>query len=157
MPRIRLTPLESYPFSTDLQVRFTDLNYGGHLGNDRLLSLIQEARAGFLAHHGLSEVDFCGVSLIQSDAAVVYRKEAFAGDILTFEVSAGEPSRSGFRLFYRVTRDPGSDLIALVETGMVCFCYISRKIAQLPEAANQIFQERRFPRSRPTLESEKDG
>ena len=140
MPRIRLAPLESYSFSTDLQVRFTDLNYSGHLGNDRLLSLIQEARAGFLAHHGLSEVDFFGVSLIQSDAAVVYRKEAFAGDVLTFEVSAREPTRSGFRLFYRVTRSPGSELIALVETGMVCFCYISRKVAQLPKAANQILQ-----------------
>ena len=38
MPRVRLKPLSRYQFSTEITVRTTDLNYGGHLGNDRLLS-----------------------------------------------------------------------------------------------------------------------
>ena len=82
MPRLRLKPLDAYPFSTDIHVRITDLNYGGHVGNDTFLSLIHEARTAFLASHGLSETVCGGVSLIRADAAIVYIAEANAGDVL---------------------------------------------------------------------------
>lgn len=138
MPRIKLKPLHHYPFNTDITVRTTDLNYGGHLGNDTLLSLIHEARVAFLAHHGFSERDCGGVSLILADTAVNYKAEAFAGDILRFEVAAGEPTRCGFRLFYRVSRPSDKTLIALVENGMVCFDYPSRKRMPLPNAIQNL-------------------
>jgi acyl-CoA thioester hydrolase len=138
MPRIRLKQLEQYPFSTKITVRVTDLNYGGHLGNDRLLSLVHEARVAFLASHGFSEVDCAGVSLTMGDAAIVYLGEAYAGDDLKIEVAAGEPSKSGFRLFYRLTRSSDAKKIALAETGMVCFDYKAKKIIPLPQAAADI-------------------
>ena len=72
MPRIRIKPLDRYPFSINITVRITDLNYGGHLGNDSLLSLIHEARVAFLDSHGLSELDCGGVSLTMGDAALIY-------------------------------------------------------------------------------------
>ena len=134
MPRLKLTPLPAYGFSCEMTVRTTDLNYGGHLGNDRLLSLVHEARVAFLASHDLSELDFGGVSLILGDTAVVYQAEAYAGDVLKFEVAAGEPSRSGFRIFYRVTRPADGQAVALVENGMACFDYQARKIAAVPSA-----------------------
>jgi len=141
MLRIQLKPLSHYPFSTEITVRTTDLNYGGHLGNDKLLSLIHEARVAFLAHHGFSELDCGGVSLILGDAVLMYQGEAFAGDILRFEVAAGEPTRCGFRLFYRVTRPADNAAIALVENGMACFDYKLRKIQPLPESLRSIFNE----------------
>ena len=140
MPRIRIRPLPSYPFHTDLQVRVTDLNYGGHLGNDRLLSLIHEARIGFLAAHGFSELDCGGVSLIMGDAALVYLGEAYVGDILRIEVAAGELGRSGFRLFYRITRISDGAAVALAETGMVAFDYRARKIRTLPESVRSVVE-----------------
>ncbi len=132
MPRLKLNPLAAYPFTCEIAVRTTDLNYGGHLGNDRLLSLVHEARVAFLAAHDLSELDFGGVSLILGDTAVVYQAEAYAGDLLQFEVAADEPTGSGFRIFYRVTRPADGQSIALVENGMACFDYQARKIAALP-------------------------
>ena len=138
MPRIRLKPAPDYAFQIELSIRVTDLNYGGHLGNDRLLSLIHEARVAFLAEHGLSELDCGGVSLTMGDAALVYQGEAYAGDVLRFEVAAGEASRSGFRIFYRITRPLDDSPIALAETGMVCFDYRARKICHLPEAVLRI-------------------
>ncbi len=137
MSRLKLQPLAAYAFSCELTVRTTDLNYGGHLGNDRLLSLIHEARVAFLAEHGLSELEFGGVSLILGDAAVVYQAEAYAGDRLVFEVAAREPGRSGFRIFYRVTRPADGQAIALVENGMACFDYQARKIAALPAVVRE--------------------
>lgn len=138
MPRVQLKPKSNYFFSTEITVRTTDLNYGGHLGNDRLLSLIHEARVAFLANHGFSEMDCGGVSLILADAVLVYQGEAFAGDALLFEVAAGEPSRSGFRLFFRVTRSSQKSAIALVENGMACFDYQSRRIQPLPDSVRAI-------------------
>jgi acyl-CoA thioesterase FadM len=134
MPRLDLKSREPYPFSCEIVVRTTDLNYGGHLGNDRLLSLVQEARVAFLAAHGWNELDCGGAGLIMADAALSYRAEAFAGDMLRFEVAAVEPSRVGFRLAMRVTRPDDGDEVALVETGMVCFDYARRRPVALPEA-----------------------
>ena len=134
MPRLDLKAREPYPFACEIVVRTTDLNYGGHLGNDRLLSLVQEARVAFLASHGWSELDCGGAGLIMADAALSYRAEAFAGDVLRFEVAAVEPSRVSFRLAMRVTRPGDGDEVALVETGMVCFDYAKRRPVALPQA-----------------------
>jgi acyl-CoA thioesterase FadM len=138
MPRVRLKPLFDYPFSIDLKVRITDLNYGGHLGNDRLLSLIHEARIAFLAKYGFTELDCGGVSLIMADTAILYQGEAFAGDLLHFQVAADEPTRYGFRMYYRVIRQSDGKAIALVETGMVCFDYQNRKLLTLPDSVKAI-------------------
>jgi acyl-CoA thioesterase FadM len=138
MPRVRLKPLDQYPFSTKIVVRVTDLNYGGHLGNDSLLSLVHEARVAFLSSHGFSELDCGGVSLTMGDAAIIYQGEAYAGENLDIEVAAGEPSECGFRLFYRLTRSSDGQKIALAETGMVCFDYNAKKIISLPKAVADI-------------------
>ena len=138
MARVQIKALAQYDFRVEIVVRTTDLNYGGHLGNDRLLSLIHEARVAFLASHGWSELDCAGVGLIMGDAALVYRGEAFAGDRLVFELAFGEPTRCGFRLFHRITRKQDSAKIALAETGMTCFDYDKRKIAALPEPVLQL-------------------
>ncbi|MCU0289396.1 MAG: thioesterase family protein, partial [Acidobacteria bacterium] len=76
MPRLKLEPLNKYAFAADITVRTTDLNYGGHLGNDKLISLVHEARVAFLAHHGFTEKDFGGAALIMGDIAVIYQGEA---------------------------------------------------------------------------------
>lgn len=141
MPRIKLKPLENYPFFIQIAVRTTDLNYGGHLGNDRLLALVHEARIAFLAQFGFSELDCGGISLIMGDAAIVFQGEAFAGDVLKVEVVAGEPTRSGFRLFYRITGDLDRRAVALVETGMICYDYSAKKIQPLPERVKEICLE----------------
>jgi acyl-CoA thioester hydrolase len=138
MPRLRLKPMASYPYSMELAVRITDLNYGGHLGNDRLLSLVHEARTGFLESFGFSEMDCGGISLTMADASLVYQEQAYGGDILHFEVAAGAPTRCGFRLFYRITRPADSAKIALVETGMVGYDYKTKKIVPLPSVLKNV-------------------
>lgn len=132
MPRIRLIPRARYPHAVDLAVRTTDLNYGGHLGNDRLLSLIHEARVAFLASEGWSELDLGGRSVIMADAALMYRGEAFAGDVLRFETAVAEVERSGVRLAHRVCRPSDGTLIALAETGLAGYDYALRRVAPWP-------------------------
>ncbi len=140
MPRLRLHPLNKYPYKTVITIRYSDLNHGGHLGNDCLLTFINEARIAFLKDHGFSELDFGGVSLIMGDTTILYQREAFAGDVIQVEVAAGEQASCGFRLFFRVTLEKDGTGIALVENGIVCFNYETRKVEQLPDSTHHIFQ-----------------
>jgi acyl-CoA thioesterase FadM len=117
----------------EITVRTTDLNYGGHLGNDRILALVHEARVAFLAAHGWSELDLAGRSLIMADAVIMFRGEAFAGDVLQIESAAAEVSRTGFRLCHRLRCVADDKNIALVETGLVGFDYDKRRVASWPD------------------------
>ena len=71
MARIKLDLPEQFPFSTELRVRITDVNYGGHMGNDALLGLLHEARVRFLTQYGFSELNICGAGIIMADSVIV--------------------------------------------------------------------------------------
>ena len=66
MPRLKIDIPDNFAFETQIPIRITDLNYGGHLGNDKYLTLIHEARVQFLEHYGFSEMDVDGVGIIMN-------------------------------------------------------------------------------------------
>jgi acyl-CoA thioesterase FadM len=66
MARIKIELPEQLRFSTKIPIRITDLNYGGHVGNDTVLTLIHEARVQFLKSHRYEELNVESVSLIMS-------------------------------------------------------------------------------------------
>lgn len=134
MARVKLEMPATYPFRTDLTVRITDINYGGHLGNADLLALIHEARVRFLASFGYSEVNVEGYGTIMLDSVIVYKAQAFAGDVLTIEVAAGDFSRIGCDFFYRITNQATGADVAIAKTGVSVFDYENQKRVSPPEA-----------------------
>ncbi|KAA3436038.1 acyl-CoA thioesterase [Rufibacter hautae] len=134
MARIKIDLSTGFSFQTELPIRITDLNYGNHLGNDALLSLLHEARVRFLKAHGYTEMDFAGAGLIMSDVGIVYKGEGFYGDVLTVQVQPTEFSKYGFDLVYRVSNQNGKE-IAHAKTGMLCFDYTARKLRTIPQEA----------------------
>ena len=134
MARVQIEAPPAWLFHATLTVRVGDINYGGHLGNDRVLGLAHEARVRWLASHNFSEADVGGAGLIMADAALVFRREAFLGDKLDVALGAAEVRRSSFDLIYLLTRPADGAEIALVKTGMVCFDYAARKVARVPES-----------------------
>jgi len=134
MTRIKLEMPESYPFKTELTVRITDINYGGHLGNAEVLALIHEARVRFLASFGYSEVDVEGYGTIMLDSVIVYKAQAFAGERLEIEVAAADFSRIGCDFFYRLTNKETGAEVALAKTGVSVFDYEKQKRISPPEA-----------------------
>ncbi len=80
MPRIKLSIPQQKHFSTTMFLRIYDMNYGGHMGNDSVLSIAHEARVRFLNYLGVSEKNFYGSGLLMADSAIVYKKEAFYGE-----------------------------------------------------------------------------
>lgn len=139
MARVKIDLPNNYLFSTEIKVRIGDVNYGGHVGNDAILSIAHDARLGFLNHFGYSELEVEGASLIMADSAIIYKSESFFGDTLLVEVGVNDIHKLGFDLVYRLSnKETGKD-IAHIKTGMICFDYKARKIQALPEAAKAKF------------------
>lgn len=138
MARIKLTLPSHFSFSTLIPIRITDLNYGNHVGNDSILSILHEARVQYLKSFDLAELHFAGVGLIMSDVGIEFKAEAFYGDVLKVYVTASEFSKIGFNLYYKLVRGETEEIIALAKTGMLCFDYDKRKIVAVPEEANRL-------------------
>lgn len=135
MARIHIDLPEKFIFSIDLPVRVSDLNYGNHVGNDSILTLMQEARALFYRSLGFkNEIELDGsIGQVVADAAVVYKSESFFGDVLQIEIALGEFHKYGFELFYKITNNTTGKETARGKTGIICFDYEKRKMALIPE------------------------
>ena len=135
MARIKLALPSSFSFSTLIPIRITDLNYGNHLGNDAVLSLIHEARMQYLVSKGYTELELGGVGLIMSDAAIEFKAEAFYGDVLKAYVAATDFSKVGFDLYYKLVKGEEETIVAIAKTGMICFDYQKRRVTAVPQEA----------------------
>lgn len=134
MSRIQLELPSSFLYSCELTVRASDLNYGGHVGNDSVLTIMQEARILFYRSMGYkNELNFEGsVGHIVADAAIVYKSEGFLGDVWTIEIGAAGFTKYGFDMFYRITHKITTKEVAIGKTGIVFFDYDKRKVASIP-------------------------
>ena len=137
MARIKISLPEIFNFSATIPIRITDLNYGGHVGNDTVLTLLHEARMQFLRHFGYSEMDFEGTSLIMSDVGIEFKSELFYGDSVKVYVTANDFSRAGFDICYELVNERDEKVVAIAKTGMVCFDYQKRKVTSVPEEATR--------------------
>lgn len=134
MPRIKLHLPPNFSFQTEIKIRITDLNYGGHVGNDTILGIMHEARMQYLYKLGYAnEVDaFEGNGLIQTDAAIVYKSETFYGETLLVEIAANDFNKYGFDFVYKLSKTGSLIEVARGKTGVVCFDYQNKKIVLLP-------------------------
>ena len=138
MARVKLEMPDTYSFHCEIPIRITDLNYGGHVGNDIILSLVHEARVQYLRHFGYGELELAGYGLIMADAAIEFKQELFYGQQIRVEVQAREFTRLGFELYYRFSQAQQPEkAVAHVKTGMVCFDYSQKKPAALPEEVRE--------------------
>ncbi len=143
MARIKIDLPVTCSFKAAIPVRITDLNYGGHVGNDTILSIIHEARVQFLKSVGYTELDFAGVGLIMSDVGIEFKAEAFYGDVIQVSVTASEFSKVSFEIYYKLEKADGDQvrMVAAAKTGMICYNYSTKKIATLPDAARVKLQQ----------------
>jgi len=135
MARIKIDLPKSFIFSTSVTVRVTDLNYGGHVGNDTILSIAHEARMQWVKSIGFKDelsIDNT-VGFVMSDAAVVYKSESFQGDRLSVKIGIEDSHKYGFDLLYEITNAQTGKEVARLKTGMIFMDYATRKIAKIPD------------------------
>ncbi|MFC2125398.1 acyl-CoA thioesterase [Bacteroidota bacterium] len=134
MARIKINLPKSFPFSTDIKVRITDLNYGGHVGNDSILSIIHEARIQYLISIGFEHEGKGpgGIGIIMTDAAIIYSGEIFYGESLNIKIAAIDIETYSFDLVYKITNLATDKIVVKAKTNILCFDYGTRKRIEIP-------------------------
>jgi len=133
MPRVQLEMPEKYTYSIEVPLRISDLNYGKHVGNDTVLTLVQEARVQYIRKIGYEdELNIDGLGMIMSDAALVYKAEMTYGMKVKIEIGVKDFNKYGFDIYYRLTDQLSMKELAHVKTGIVFFDYQKKRIAPAP-------------------------
>ena len=134
MARTKLKLPQTFVFTTQMQVRVSDVNYAGHLGNDKVLAFMHEARVRFLQSFGFTELDVEGIGTIMTDAVVVYKSEAFVGDNLAVYVATDDYGEYGCDFIYKLENQQTNREVARGKTGLVFYDYDLRKMVKTPAA-----------------------
>ncbi|MGB5846921.1 MAG: thioesterase family protein [Ignavibacteriaceae bacterium] len=142
MPRVKIELPEEFIFKTEIPIRINDINYGGHLGNDAVLSIAHEARLRFLKQHNFTELNAGGAGIIMADAAVQYKAEGFYGDIILVEIAVTDITGVGCDFVYRCTNKNTGIVIAIVKTGIVFYDYDKKKVVSVPERFISVLTEK---------------
>jgi len=121
--------------TTHYKVSIADINYGGHMGNDKALTIFNEARINFLEYFGYSELSIGGdVGIILTDANIKFRKEVMHHDELEVAVWISKVEGIRWTLSYEVHRKADSVEVFSGTSLMVSFNYKTRKISPIPQA-----------------------
>ena len=136
MARVELNLPDKFLYKTEIAVRASDLNYGNHLGHDRVLTLMQDARVAFYRSLGFkNELNFEGpIGQVIADVVIQYKSESFLGDKLIINISVVDFNKYGFDMYYLVENAQTAKEVARAKIGIVCFDYDSRRIARIPDA-----------------------
>lgn len=140
MARIKLMLPEKFNFSTFIDIRITDINYGGHLGNDSILGIIHEARIRLFADKGFSESDIGGIGIMMADVVIQYLSEGFYGDKLRIDVAVDDITNSGCDIYYRLKNTKTEKEIAKAKTNIVFYDYESKKVSRTPKIFLETFK-----------------
>lgn len=139
MARIKIELPKKFIFKTEIALRISDINYGGHLGHDSVLSLTHEARVRFFTEHGFTELDVFGPGIILSDVAIQYKSEGFYGHTVVVEIAVCDYVKYGCDLVYKLSNSETGEDIAYAKTGIVFMHYEKREVTPVPEKFKELF------------------
>lgn len=139
MSRVVLEALDEYRFKTEIVVSINDINFGGHLGNEKILEFINEARTRFFDGYKFDQMDDNQVGYIIADASIIFKSEVFYPDTVLVEADVTEFNKYGCDLVFRLSSAISKTEIAVAKTGMVFFDYNNRKVSKITREFMDIF------------------
>lgn len=133
MSRVKIRLPEQKVFETEITVMISDINYGNHLGNDRVLAYMQETRLRYFQSLGYrDELQIEGVGTIQADAMIEYRGEAFQGDRIKCELFIGDIGRRSIDFYCLLSQAGSEKVVARGKTGIAFYDYGQNSTVSVP-------------------------
>lgn len=125
-------------FSIKYKIKDEDINYGGHVGNERALLFFQMVRIKFFESLGLSELNIGdNIGVIQRNSFVEYNKELFLDDEITIQITDIQLEKNKFNIYYEVYNQENK-LAINGSTLLLPFSYAEKKLKRVPS----IFKEK---------------
>ncbi len=133
MSRVKLLFPQKIHYSCTVPILVQHINYGNHVGNDSIVSILHHARVQFLTHLGYNELNVEGIGIIMADLQVQYKKQLFLHSTITIHLSVDNFSTNSFSINYKIVDTNDNENVAiLAKTNMVCFDYALQKISAVP-------------------------
>lgn len=126
---IALATIGMTEFTTDVQVRFRDVDAFGHVNNAVYVTYLEQARVDYLETVlgvGIDELDSVLASL-----EIDYRRPVTDADSVEVAIEVPELGRSSIPMEYEIRTD--DDLVAVAESVQVAYDFETRSSKPLPE------------------------
>jgi thioesterase-3 len=125
----------------EIEVRSTEIDILGHVGNSKYLDYIEWGRNDWYQKVGLSsdrlalEMD---IGTVMVNININYRREAYQGDILITRTKPVRKGRTSYVLYQEVIKKSTGELVADAEVTSVTMCLLQRRSVPVPpEIAKQ--------------------
>jgi acyl-CoA thioester hydrolase len=126
-------------FTTDIQMRFRDIDGMGHVNNAVYLSYVELARTQFYMHQAnkrtLDEIDF-----ILAHVEIDFESQATWGDQIQVAVWPSKIGNSSFTLSYEVKEKRSGRILARAKSVLVSYDYETRKSKPIPDEFRTLLQ-----------------
>lgn len=111
-----------FRFSTELEVRWRDVDALGHVNNAVYFTYLEQARVHYVRELGLASSSPRSIGFILAEASCAYRSPLRLAERVTILARVSDLGNSSFTLEYRVI---GTDerLAATARTVQVCYDY----------------------------------
>jgi acyl-CoA thioester hydrolase len=110
--------------TTQISIRYADLDAQGHLNNARYVTFAEQARMEYLQHLGLWDgKDFLALGLIVADVHVAFKAPAFLGQMVRIHAWVSRLGNKSLTFEYTLENAETGQLLATVETVMVSYDY----------------------------------
>jgi acyl-CoA thioesterase FadM len=127
MERLTIVLPEKFHFTTQMPVLINDINLGNHVGNDAFVRYINEAFWRFSGAFNISR------NIIMADLAILFRSEAFYGDILKCEAAVSILTKHSCYFYCRMSNSRTGKEIIRSRARIIFFDYTQKKPVEVPE------------------------
>ena len=132
--------ITNYPYETQIQVSFRDLDALGHVNNAVFFTYLETARIQYITkflEHGLPiRFDLLDIPIILVEARCSYKSQALFGEMLTVGVGVTRFGNKSFDLDYKIAGEDGR-LVALGKTIQVMYDYDNNSAFPIPDVIKQ--------------------
>ena len=125
-----------FRFTTDLEIRFRDLDALGHVNNAVYLTYFEIVRTRYWKHlFGLPPADDWGFVMVRTECN--YRSPALLGETITIAARISALKNSSFTFEYRLTESRTGRLIADGLSVQACFDRSRDRTIPIPDTMRQ--------------------
>lgn len=117
--------------TTKIQIRFADVDMGGHVHNAAYLHYFESARMHFFITSLTSNWDWKKQGFIVKKNTIEYHQAIYLTDKINVEVNCTHIGTKSFTLSYHI-KDDASNVKCYGESVIVCINYLESKTIEIP-------------------------
>lgn len=134
-----------YAVSTQIEIRFADVDSMGHVNNAKYFTYMEQARMAYFKKLGL--LDFTQLELPPKESVILasiqcdFKSPAHLGESLEVRIRVAKLGNSSFEMEYEILETNSERLVAIGKSSQVYFDYQTQKSRPLsPEIRKRIGQ-----------------